>query len=59
MVTNSQCWEMLLSPADVVEMTIAVAVEREPSDSDSCDDTGCRVLRGVRNSGEADGAIVK
>lgn len=54
---HSQCWEMLLSPAGVVETTVVVAVE--PSAFDSCDDTGFRVERGVRTSGAPEGAVVR
>lgn len=56
---NLQCWEMLLSPAGVVETTIAVAVEWEPSAFDSFDDTGLKVEMGVRGSGAPEGAVVR
>lgn len=48
---------MLLSPAGVVEMTKDGSVEWEPRDS--CDDRGCSVLRSVKDSGRAEGAVVK
>jgi len=38
---------------------MAVAVEWEPSALDSCDDRGLRVLISVRDSGDAEGAVVK
>lgn len=36
-----------------------MAVEWEPNAFDSCEDIGLSVLRGVRGSGEPDGAVVK
>ena len=42
-----------------METTITVAVECDPSAFDSCDDTDLSVLMGVRDSGEAEGAVVK
>lgn len=54
-----QCCETLLSPAGVVERTVVVAVEWEPSAFDSCEDTGLSVLRAVGGSGEPDGAVVR
>lgn len=38
---------------------MAVAVEWDPSAFDSCEERGFRVLRSVRGSGEAEGAVVK
>lgn len=54
-----QCWETLLSPAGVVEATMVVAVEWEPSAFDSFEDTGLRVERGVTGSGAPEGAVVR
>lgn len=38
---------------------MVVAVEWEPSAFDSCDDTGLKVVRGVRGSGAPEGAVVR
>lgn len=43
----------------MVETTIAVAVEWEPSAFDSFDDTGLKVEMGVRGSGAPEGAVVR
>lgn len=40
-------------------MTIAVAVEWEPRALDSWDSRDCSVLRGVKDSGKAEGAVAR
>lgn len=54
---DSQCCETLLSPAEVVDATVAVAVD--PRALDSRDGTGFRVEKCVRGSGAAEGAVVR
>lgn len=53
----SQCCDTLLSPAEVVDATVAVAVD--PRALDSREGTGFNVERCVRSSGAPEGAVVK
>lgn len=56
-LSYSQCCETLLSPAEVVDATVAVAVD--PRALDSREGMGFRVERCVRGSGAPDGAVVR